>query len=239
MPPARRRRPAGGVYLQAIDRGVPTDGTLTMDGFRGVTIRLVSDGGPITAVGVPSAFTAIRGSLAHCWVSPTGDGLYTQRTPSFLQADNTSPDPLNFDSHFLGDPSHYAVDPLQPLEETSFTGLFQPGLYPRTGLPSTPAVGYGVTTPGPVFDPFLAGGAGHLGGRFEVLPAHQSQVMDLAYLVTDSLVLLRIQVTTTDSSLPQLLAANLLVPEPGGASALLAAAGLALLRRGRNRRLVN
>ena len=167
-------------YIEVIDRGVPTDGVRTMDGYRAFVVRLVSDDGPITRVELPSfLFGGIAGSLAQRWTDPSGAGDYTVTSPGFLDADNSTPTDLNFDTHLLGDPAHFRVT--DPLGEDAVFGLF-----PRTGIPSTLSVGYGVTTAEPTDDPLVAGSSGHLFGAFDVLPAFQSDTLDLAYVVSDS-----------------------------------------------------
>ena len=218
----------GEVVVQAIDRGVPTDGTLTMDGFRGFTVRLVSDEGPITRVELqPLDDGGVRGSLAHRWTDPQGNGDYTQRSPGFLPFDNTTPSVFNFDSHMLGDPSHFQV--FQPPSEGAMFGLFE-----RTGIPSTPSVQYGVSTPQTTFDPFLANTSSFIGGVYEVLPAFQSDVLDLAYVVTDSRFLIGAEVDTTSGT--SVLIADFLIPEPGMAATAVVGSLMFLCRRRRGGR---
>ena len=216
------------VVLEVIDRGVPTDGTRTMDGFRAFVLRVTSDVGPITFVdtadGPTPADVGIYGDLHQQWTDPTGNGDYTVTSPVDA-ADNTVPTDLNFDSHLLPPPPGADV---RRLEER----YFYFGDYATDSpLPSTRFVGY--SDPPDVFDPVAVGIDGSGLVTYYVLPASAGVTeVDVAYLVTDSVVNAFIGVGA--NSRVYVLGAQVVVPEPGGglvAMACLATASLWRRRR--------
>src|SRR5690348_14716767 len=73
---------------------LPPPQGITVPGWTATTLRLVSDSGNITGVnfsgvrpdGVPRG---IYGCFAQIWISPNGDGQYTQTTPGFRTENNS------------------------------------------------------------------------------------------------------------------------------------------------------
>jgi hypothetical protein len=98
-------------------------------------------------------------------------------------------------------------------------------------IPSTPSVGYGITAASPYFDPFLAQANGRLMGDYSILPEFQSTTLDVAYLVTDSLITFAGLAYTTGFPAGETFAANVYVPEPTSVVGLIAAAALLARRR--------
>jgi hypothetical protein len=162
--------------IEFIDTGTPSDGTLTMTGWRGIIVRLsLDDRMPITRINLggfpPGEPGYIRGSMAQRWTDPIGQGNYTESSPGPFPANNSFNSSLNFDSHLLGTPEMYVI---QNVTEGKGYGV------PRTGLPSDGSVGYLATLPEPSYDPFILAAGGHLGGLLDVRPAFQSDTLDIA-----------------------------------------------------------
>jgi hypothetical protein len=224
----------GDAHIQFIDMGTPKNGAVTMNGWRGVVVRVSLDGGlPITRLQIAQEFSDdgdIYGNIAQRWTDPTGQGNYSVNSPGPMTANNTFSSDFNFDSHLLGDASSYTV---QRAVETSRRGF----LTSRTGLPSDGFVGYGAAPFTPYYlDPILFSQGGHFGGILDVNPAFQSSSMDIAYVVTDSAFLADIGVMSGD----QLFSAGSTfeVPEPGSWSITTAATmyGVLCRRKRRQRR---
>ena len=212
--------------VQVIDRGVPTDGTRVMTGYRGFVLRVVSDGAPIDSIalnGLPPltrGTTGILGDLAQRWTDPTGSGNYTVTSPGPIDADNTSPSAFNFDSHFLPGVTPGIRDP-QFFAPYEFAGPFdRPTGFSTTGnpIPSDPFVGYGDAPNG--FAPAVGNAFYETGlqGRF-VFPDPPHSV-DLAYVVTNSSFRYGFDVLLTDVSGGAAFGI-VTVPEPSGMAALM------------------
>ena len=213
------------VFTQIIDRGVPTDGTRTMDGFRGFTIRLISDEGPITRVVFAddnaggSAF--IAGDLHQRWTDPSGQSIYTATSPGFLAADNTTPTDLNFDSHFLPPPPEAQVVTLAE----AFPG-FQERV-PFSPVASTSTVGY--ADPEDQLMPIGVNTNNRLQLTYDLPASAGVTQLDLAYIVTDSLVFYNGGVGTVSGGMGQ--AGSIVVPEPTSAGVMAICAAIAGLVR--------
>jgi hypothetical protein len=181
----------GAVWVEFIDQGVPTNGVYTMHGWRGVTIRISTDGEPIQsiALGIGNAGTnGIFGAIAQRWTDPHGQScwgcVHTEFSIGPIQADNTSPSDFNFDTHILGQPSDFSLI----LGSTEQLGAY-PLSMERTGIPSTGFVVYGATMPRPISateDPVELTLGGRLWGNFTMSPTAISTMVDIAYVVTDS-----------------------------------------------------
>jgi fibronectin-binding autotransporter adhesin len=154
----------GGVTLELIDRGVPSNGSIAATGYTGYTLRLVSDAGNIGAVDFSSRDFGIYAPLVQRWLSTDENGIYDSPTPGYIAGQNLLPAITNFDSHFL--PPGPTLEVVSRWEDASF-GLVgsQLGSFPENSM----AVGYGLGTR-------LHGGYGIIGGS-------QSKILDLAYLV--------------------------------------------------------
>lgn len=207
----------GAVWIEFVDMGVPTDGVQLMHGWRGVTVRIQSDGAPITRLNFNPG--GITGSIAHRWTDPTGQGnldphfygiTLEQRSLGPLTANNSTLSEFNFDSHFLGE-----VDDFQSIDFADEVNLNGFHLAP-THLTSTPFVGYGSPfpyTPAPDIDPFQLS-RGRMYGNFTLTAAAQSPTIDLAYVVTDSSFMVAGQVYTADSTIPTPFQTRYFIPEP-------------------------
>ena len=139
-----------GAHLEFIDTGTPKNGSVVMNGWHGVIVRVVLDNGaPITRINLGGAngFGGdISGAMAQRWTDPNGQENYTQTSPGPLTANNSFDSDFNFDSHLLGTPAMYAAS-------SSFTeAYFGSSLTKRTGLPSDGFVGY-------LASPFIPQGA--------------------------------------------------------------------------------
>jgi hypothetical protein len=223
----------GDAHIEFIDMGTPKNGAVTMNGWRGVVVRVSLDGGlPITRLQIAQEFPDdgdIYGNIAQRWTDPTGQGNYSVNSPGPMTANNSFSSDFNFDSHLLGDASSYTV---QKAVETSRRGF----LTSRTGLPSDGFVGYGAAPFTPYYlDPILFSQGGHFGGVLDVNPAFQSSSMDVAYVVTDSAFLADIGVMSGN----QLFSAGgtFEVPEPGSWWMTAGATMAALLRRRKRRKV--
>jgi hypothetical protein len=201
------------VTFSVINQGVPTNGTLTMTGWTGYVLQLSSNSGNITAVDF-SAAKAFAGPMSQRWTSSEGDGTYDTKSPGFLTQVNApaTTSSLNFDSHFLGDSSNFAVA-VSPIETNTV-----PNGNPLT---STPSVGYGVGT--------------SLGASYGVQGAFQSTTLNVAYLVVkdgQSVTFTNAPIATIGGTF-QISGSVGAVPEPASMS-VAAIAGLGLLARRRN-----
>ncbi len=152
------------VVLDVIDRGTPTDGVTTLDGFRGYVLRLRSTtGDPIIGYQFFGLNGYITGGLLQRWVDPFGDGNY-QSTPVDA-ADGTFDTPWNFDSHALPAPDATFFDATENVFSSDPSTL-EP-------LPDTPSVAY--------FDQLSSMG---MAGQ---IPAELGTMeFEFAYIVTDS-----------------------------------------------------
>ena len=194
-------RASANVQAVFIDTGTPTDGVRTMNGWHGIVIRVVSDDGPISRVDFGSDFytAGLFGAMAQRWTDPTAAGRFrsdtVQTSPGFSMADNFSPTVDNFDSHLLGDATHFVVTSAP--DEAIYDFAFRRQFYQRTGIPSDQTIGYGASLPAPTFDPFSLVPAGKIWGAYDILPAYQTTTLDLAYIVTDSAFLSEPMITYT------------------------------------------
>lgn len=216
------------IFIDVIDRGVPTDGTTTMDGFRGFTLRVRSDS-PITQIlmdngRVQPGPLGLGGDLHQRWTDPTGMGNYTVTSP-LDPAQNLTPSVMNFDSHVL---------PVPPEADVLYLGEVDPLFDQRIAnspLASTPFVGY--ADPPDIPGPFYS----FLGGFVEVnysLPASANVTeIEVAYLVTDSVAGFGLGVRATNDSIN--LVDVIYAPEPGGLTAASVGCGLLLRRHRRDR----
>ena len=209
-------------FLEVIDVGVPSDGTTRMEGFRAFVLRVVSPDDPITRIDVFDSFR-IAGDLHQRWIDPLGGGDYTERSP-VSAADNSTPTPLNFDSHLLPPPPEATV-------------LLADERFPRfadrvafSPLPSTPSVGY--SDPRDDRTPFGVDIGNALLTLYDLPASAGVTEVDLAYVVTDSAVLATTRVTTASGVFGGAsLAAFIVVPEPAGVGTTLLIAGAFLSRR--------
>ena len=223
-------------FVEVIDVGVPTDGTLEMTGYRGFVLRAVSDdGAPITRIRVgdvdPGLTGQITGALAQRWIAPINDGNYVQTSPGPIDARNDAPSDLNFDTHFLPVPGGVWTDRTEVGPNSTTDG---------NPIPSTPEFGYLISPlpPGPL--PFVIPDAGGvLNGILDVPASAGLTQIDFAYVVTNSAFLYGTPITTTSGGFGA--GGAVIIPEPGTGflAALLAAAGLARPRRRRNPAEVN
>ncbi len=225
--------------VQVIERGVPTDGTRVMTGYRGFVLRVVSDGAPINSIalnGLPPldrGTDGILGDLAQRWTDPTGSGNYTVTSPGPIDADNTVPSAFNFDTHFLPDVAAGIRSPSPAAAPMETAGPFdKPNRFSTAGnpIPSDPFIGYGDFPDGfaPAVNAEFYETA--LLGRF-VFP-DPPQAVDLAYVVTNSSFQYGLEVQLTDFSGGTIFGV-VTVPEPSGMAAIMV--GLAGLLRGKRR----
>jgi hypothetical protein len=155
----------GGVTLELIDRGVPTDGMTTATGYRGYTVRLISDEARFAALDFDSTPWGIFGPLVQTWTSSGEDGIYDSPTPAFFEAQNLTPSRMNFDSHYLPPGGQMLTPPIWPNEDAT------------------------IGPPGSQFATFPANTSGYgtgLGNRLAIVHAFQgggSTAFDLAYVV--------------------------------------------------------
>jgi hypothetical protein len=119
--------------------------------------------------GVPRG---IYGCFAQIWISPNGDGQYTQTTPGFRTENNSTLHEFNLDSHFLGNPANYIVN--SPLEEGN---VDFPGFNP---IPSNETFGYGSGRPFNLVHQVAL--TGYMRGAFDIVAAQQSSTFDVAYV---------------------------------------------------------
>jgi hypothetical protein len=155
---------SGGVTMELVSHGTPTDGTTTATGYTAFTIRLVSDFGNISAVDADSS-GGISGPLVQRWLSSAGDGVYDRSTPGWDPVHLRTRSPLNFDSHFY-EPPDLRLAIMGPVEDAV---IGAPGDQLGTLPVNTLDVGYG------------------LGNNLTVVlgipGAFQSPTYDLAYVV--------------------------------------------------------
>lgn len=183
-----------GAHLEFIDTGTPKNGAVQMNGWHGVIVRVVLDGGaPITRINLGGAggFGGdISGAMAERWTDPTGQGNYTQISPGPITANNSFDSDLNFDSHLLGASEMYGAS------SSFFEAYFGGQLTKRTGLTSDGFVGY-LASPfiAQGSDPIIYGTGVHLRGLLDINPPFQSNAIDAAYVVTDSGFQVDIEVT--------------------------------------------
>jgi hypothetical protein len=207
-------------HIDLIDMGTPNNGATVMNGWRGVIVRVLLDGGlPITRLDDISFF----GNIAHRWADPTGQGKYTQSSPGPLAANNTFDSDFNFDSHLLGTPDKYVVRDAFEVSQQGF-------LTSRTGLPSDGFTGYGAA---PYvhyeIDPVLFAQGSLTHGSLDVNPPFQSSTIDMAYVVTDSAFQVHMDVFSGDRRFRAF--DEFRIPEPGTLWGAAVAVAAALLRR--------
>jgi hypothetical protein len=155
---------SAGLSLELIDRGVPTNGTISATGYTGYTLRLNSDMGRISGIDLSSNEYGIFGPLVQRWISLGDEGVYDTPTPGFLAAQNLSPSAVNFDSHLLPIPPSLVI--VQPTEDASIGPVgSQLGPFPANSLSA--GIGQG----------------SRLGTAFGIIGAANVTSMDLAYLV--------------------------------------------------------
>ena len=217
-----------GAHLEFIDTGTPKNGSVVMNGWHGVIVRVVLDNGaPITRINLGGAngFGGdISGAMAQRWTDPNGQENYTQTSPGPLTANNSFDSDFNFDSHLLGTPAMYAAS-------SSFTeAYFGSSLTKRTGLPSDGFVGYLASPFIPQgADPIVYGNGVHLGGLLDINPVFQSNAIDAAYVVTDSGFEVGVLVSGGDGG--GFASGVFQLPEPSGFCVVAASAAAALFRR--------
>jgi fibronectin-binding autotransporter adhesin len=136
------------ITLELIDRGAPSNGSITATGFTGYTIRLTTDAGKFAALDLTD-LGGITGPLVQRWSASNEDGVYDTPTPGFYTQQNLSPAGLNFDSHFLALPSSLVL--ISPAEDAAFAAPGQQlGSFPvntlhsGTGLGSSLSAVYGI-----------------------------------------------------------------------------------------------
>jgi len=179
------RSASAAAHVDFVDVGTPKSGSLVMDGWRGVIVRIsLDDGLPITRAGTSIApGLSIYGNVAERWTDPQGRGTYTETSPGPLAARSSTDSDFNFDTHFLAI-ENVTYDPFL-LREGSGAGL--PLITRRSPIPSTPFVGHGATLPATVtiLDPLLLGNGGTMEAGFQVSPLVQLNSLDVAYVVAD------------------------------------------------------
>jgi hypothetical protein len=182
------QRARAAAHVEFIDVGTPKSGSLTMDGWRGVIVRVsLDDGLPITNVDLGNAFgLGIYGNVAERWTDPQGHSTYTESSPGPVAANNLTDSDFNFDTHFLPvDNGTY-----QPSSLREFIGTGGPLITARDPIPSTPFVGYGATVPERVTireEPILLAAGGNMRASLQVPPEAQLNSVDVAYVVADGL----------------------------------------------------
>ena len=175
------------VTIEIISVSPPQNSGQVMHGFGAAIVRVRSAAGNILGVdfdgqsasGQPLGFF---GRMGQRWTSSQHNGVYDEQSPGFLPQRNSGPSPLNFDSHFLGDPAHFNV-----VEDLKEGNVLFPDANP---IPSDPIVGYGLGRRFGTEEP------GFLTGAYEVLPKAQSPILDVAYVVNGGAVLVQGEVVT-------------------------------------------
>jgi hypothetical protein len=204
------------VSAQWIDRGVPTNGSIIATGYHAVTLRLVSDTGPITAIDFWTEPRGFAGSLVQRWDSSGNNGDYDVSSPGPLTAQNLINSPFNFDSHFLApanNPDGALVVFMNENAAIGPTGT-QIGTFPVNSAAS--GIGLG----------------SKLRGEIGIIGAYQSSVFDTAYLVVPDGTSVSFQalIATRDGTFSAAGSATVL-PEPATACGLLPAIWIRLRRR--------
>jgi hypothetical protein len=157
----------GEVSLQLIDRGVPSAGGVEATGYNAYTLRIVNDSGRITAADLDTGIYGIYGSLVQQWFSDDEDGVYLRPTPGFIAAQNLTPSPANFDSHFL--PPGQTLTMVSPAEDASIGAVgTQFGSFPVNTM------GAGI------------GQGSRLRSAYGIVFPSQASSLDLAYVVIPS-----------------------------------------------------
>jgi hypothetical protein len=178
--------------FEAIDVGVPTDGTRQLDGYRAFILRLDPNGTDISAINMnalPSyseGSAGIYGDIHQQWTDPTGQGRYTVTTPGPAFANNGTPTSGNFDSHFLS--LNGLVGTLVTAQVAEYAG-FDGFDISQSPLPSDGTIGYAdrVNRFDPDPDDFLFWSSG-LNGTMTFAAAWpgDAPALDVAYVVSDS-----------------------------------------------------
>ena len=153
-----------GVTLQLIDRGVPTNGGVSAVGYSAFTLRLMSDSGRISAVDFSTGVNGIYGPLVQQWYADGEDGIYNLSTPGFALAQNITPGPMNFDSHFL-----------HPGQTLTIIGPVE------NGTIGSPGTQFGSFPPNSLLSGF--GQGSRLFTSYGMLYGSQATTLDLAYVV--------------------------------------------------------
>ncbi len=210
------------VVLDVIDRGTPTDGVTTLDGFKAFVLRARStDGQPITRIEL-SGPGGIRADNLQRWVDPLGGTDY-QPTP-IHPADNTTPTRWNFDTHALS------------IEGATTTYVLETARSPfdPAGVPIATFPGEAFYEPRDTVDQLLANQLQVLGVDWDIPDSLGLTEIDFAYVVTDSLAGANVQFTSPSGLFDA--STGLAVPEPS--TGLTAIAAVTLLLRRRRRRPV-
>lgn len=152
------------VVATTVDKGVPTNGTVSATGFHAYVLHLHSDSGNITAVDF-SGTKGITGSIVERWTSSGGDGTYDTPTPGFSTVQGATATSVNYDSHFLGVASNYVVGSALGEDATIPASGGHFGTFPN----NSDAAGVGQGT--------------FLRGAYGVVGAVQSADLDVAYVV--------------------------------------------------------
>jgi hypothetical protein len=212
--------PAGlhaAVYGTAIDRGTPAYGSIVATGYRGYTLRLISDTGNISGIDVQTYGGGIFGQFIQRWLDDE-EGNPTFPT-SLGTAQNLTSNVNNFDSHVLppgGNIANWIGVP--PWEDNVIT----------TSIP-----------PFPPNDSHAAYGRGSfIKGAWGVVGPVQSAVQDIAYIVipegTEHATYVRGRVATANGVFDL----GFVVPEPACIAIVGAVIAQACLMRGRTRRVM-
>jgi len=154
------------VVISYVSKGTPvgTGGVPVANGYQAQVLHLHSDSGNITAVDF-SGTKGFNGTMMQRWGSSGGDGTYDTPSPGFSTVVGATQTPVNFDSHFLGVASNFAVG--SALQENAVIGPSGTTLAPFPA--NTDSAGFGPGTT--------------LKGAYGVVGAVQSTDLDVAYIV--------------------------------------------------------
>jgi len=157
------------VVVSYVSKGTPagTGGVPVATGWQGQVLHLHSDTGNITAVDF-SGTRGFNGSMMQRWGSSGGDGTYDTPSPGFSTVQNGTATPVNFDSHFLGVASQFAVG--SALSENAVIGPSGTTLPPFPA--NTDSAGFGPGT--------------KLQGAYGIVGAVQSTDLDVAYIISQN-----------------------------------------------------
>lgn len=158
-----------GVTMTLIDRGTPTDGVNSANGFRAWVVHFTSDSGNINGFDLENSDRGIFGPMVQRWTSSSSNGIY-DISSAVHTAQNLVPRSENFDSHLLVQ----TLLPGPPPFESLGTGSFPPvGSTVGGGMPSnTNDSGIGVS-----------GTDGFIKGTYGIVGPEQATSMDFAYIV--------------------------------------------------------
>jgi hypothetical protein len=154
------------VVISYVSKGTPvgTGGVPVANGYQAQVLHLHSDSGNITAVDF-SGTKGFNGAMIQRWGSSAGDGTYDVPSPGFSTVQGATQTPVNFDSHFLGVASSYAVG--SALGENAIIGPSGTTMAPFPA--NSDSAGFGPGTA--------------LQGAYGVVAAAQSPDLDVAYIV--------------------------------------------------------